>query len=35
MARSMCHDTRKFAGLNVKKMSNEMNVYIDLGSTLD
>jgi hypothetical protein len=31
----MCHDTRNFVGLNVKKMSNQMNVYIILGSTLD
>ena len=35
VARLMCDDTRNFVGLNIKKMSNQMNIYIILGSTLD
>ena len=31
----MCHDTRKFVGLDVKNMPYQMNVYMILGSTLD
>ena len=35
VAHSMCHDTRKFVGLNVKEVPYQMNVYMILGSTLD